>query len=423
MEGDFATPRSAVSSVALVFMRGKLSILAIAMGWMFAGPDAGLRAQTAAQGNGAVEKVAQAYNAFGFELLARTGKPLPRRNVFISPAGAALALAMVGNGAAGATRRQMANTLRLGDLTPSQINEANAALMERLSELDPKIQLRVANGIWTAKDARIRPEFIAVNHNAYHAEIAAADFGNPQTLGEINQWASRETGGKIQNFLDPPLDPRLRLIVLNAIYFKGDWTIQFDKTLTRDLPFTLAGGQSIAHPRMARTGSFDYCENDDLQAARLPYGDGKISMYLFLPRHGLDAFLQNLNAESWERWLKSFSSRKGRLELPRFKLENKYDLTETLKAMGMPLAFGRDADFSGISPEPLMIGWVRQQTYVDVNEEGTEAAAVTGVGVRAMAVRREPPPFELIVDRPFFIALRENQTGLILFLGTILDPR
>jgi serpin B len=400
-----------------------LSILAIFVLCLFARPHASLRAQRAAQGSGAAEKAAQGYNAFGFELLARTGKLLPNENVFLSPAGAALALAMVENGAQGATRQQMAKTLRLEDFTPSQINEANAALMDRLSRLDPKIQSRIANGIWSAKEAQIWPEFISVNQNSYHAEVAAADFGDPQTVQQINQWASRQTGGKIKNFLEPPLDSRLRLIVLNAIYFKADWTIQFDKKLTRDLPFTLSDGRIVPHPRMSRSGSFDYYEDGDVQAATLPYDGGQIAMYVFLPKHGLDAFVQSLSSESWGRWLKSFSSRKGRVELPRFKLEKKYDFTQTLPAMGMPLAFSRGADFSGISSERLLISWVKQQTYVDVNEEGTEAAAVTGVGMRPMAVRREPPPFELIVDRPFFVALRENQTGLILFLGAIMDPR
>jgi serine protease inhibitor len=402
----------------------RLSILAIFVVCLFASSDAGLRAQTPTPADGAAEKVAQACNAFGFELLARTARALPNQNVFLSPAGGALALAMVENGAEGATRRQMAKTLRWDGFTLSEINQANAALLDRLSNLDPKIQLRIADGIWAAKEAPIRPEFVSVNQNSYHAEVATADFGDPATVRQINQWASRQTGGKINDFLEPPLDPGLRLIVLNAIYFKGDWTVPFDKKLSRDLPFTLAGGQSVPRPRMSRFGAFDYYEDDELQAASLPYEGGKISMIVFLPRHGLGAMVQNLSAETWSRRLKSLSSRKGRVELPRFKLEKKYDFTHALAAMGMPLAFSREADFSGISSERLLISWVRQQSYVDVNEEGTEAAAVTGVGIApAMAApRREPPPFELMVDRPFIVALRENQTGLILFLGAIMDP-
>lgn len=380
-------------------------------------------AQTPGQGTAPAEKAAQAYNAFGFDLLARTEKALPGQNLFLSPASAALAMAMVQNGAEGATRDEMAKTLRVEGLTPSQLNEADAALLDRLSDLDPKVQLRIANGIWTHKEASIRPDFTAVNQKYYHAEVAAADFANPETVQQINQWASRQTAGKINGILQPPLDPLLRLIVLNAIYFKGDWTIQFDKKLTRDLLFTLSDGRSAKRPRMSRSGTFDYYENADLQAVSLPYGGRKISMIVCLPKHGLDAFVQNLNSRAWTGLLSSLASRKGRVELPRFKLEGEYDLTGTLAAMGMPRAFNRDADLSGISPERLFISWVKQKTYVDVNEEGTEAAAVTAVGVgRAMVVRQEPPPFELIVDRPFFVALRDNQTGLVLFLGTILDP-
>jgi serpin B len=213
------------------------------------------------------------------------------------------------------------------------------------------------------------------------------------------------------------------LLLLDAIYFKGAWSAPFDTNLTRALPFTLGNGQAVQHPRMSRTGQYNYCDEDRFQAVELPYAGGDMSMFVFLPKGGLGEFLKQFTVADFEAAIMRMRSRKGTVELPRFKLENEYDLTGVLPPMGMPLAFTTRADFRGISDEPLCIGFVKQKTYVAVNEQGTEAAAVTAVGARAMAIVREPPPFHFVVDRPFFMAIREKQTGLILFLGAISDPR
>jgi len=216
----------------------------------------------------------------------------------------------------------------------------------------------------------------------------------------------------------------LRLILLDAIYFKGDWLAPFETNLTHDLPFTLADGQTVQHPRMSHTGHYAYWEEDRFQAVELPYAGGEMSMFVFLPKGSLAEFLKTFTAADFEnvtRWNRS--SRAGTVELPRFKLENEYDLTEVLPQMGMSLAFTRSANLSGISDEPLNIGFVKQKTYIAVNEQGTEAAAVTAIGIRAMVARKPEPPFHFVVDRPFFMAIREKQTGLILFLGAISDPR
>jgi serpin B len=374
-----------------------------------------------AQTNSAIEKVAGSYNAFGLKLLAQTRQSVPGRNVFLSPAGLAFALSMAANGAQGETLRQILATLQQEAGAPD-LNEANQALLEHLSKLDSKIKLEIANSLWTARDVRIKPAFLAVSRQFYEAEVASVDFTNPATAQKINDWCSDHTHGKIPKMVEPPLDAN-RLIILDAIYFKGDWIVPFDKKLTRDLPFTLGNGQTVTHPRMSRTGDFQYYEDDAFQAVRLPYAGRAVSMYVFLPKKSLAGFLQNLTMENWEQWTAQFRSRKGTVELPRFKLENDYDLKGVLEALGMPAAFTRQANFHGISDEPLYIDWVKQKTYVDVNEEGTEAAAVSGIGMRALAVRQEEPPFRMVVDRPFFLAIRENQSGAMLFLGAIVDPR
>jgi serine protease inhibitor len=371
----------------------------------------------------AVEQVAQDYNAFGFDLLAQTGKSVAGKNVFLSPLSAALALSMVQSGAEGETLKEMTQTLHLQGNSPSEINEANAALTDSLSKIDPTIKLEIANSLWIRNGLPIRQKFIADSKDFYHAEVANVDFGNPATVKTINNWVSEHTKNKIKEIVSAPLESTLRVILLDAIYFKGDWTEPFDKKQTREMPFTLLDKKTVQHPRMNRTGEFGYFENDDFQAVVLPYANREISMYVFLPKAGLDTFLPMLTATNWESWLPQFRFRKGTLGLPRFKLENKYELNEPLANMGMRLAFATRANFSGMSEEPLCIGWVKQKTYVDVNEEGTEAAAVTGIGMEATSVRREPPPFKMTVDHPFFAAIRENKTGAILFMGTIVDPR
>jgi serpin B len=374
-----------------------------------------------AQTNDTVKKVAESCNAFGLKLLAQTRQSVPGKNVFLSPAGLAFVLSMAASGAREETLKEMKNTMQVEGI--ADLNAANQALREHLQGLDPKIKLEIANSLWTAQDAKIHAAFLADSQKFYQATASSVDFKDSGTAKIINAWVSEHTHGKIPTMVKPPLGGN-RLILLDAIYFKGDWTVPFDQKLTRDLPFTLGDGQKVAHPRMSRTGNFLYYENDDFQAACLPYANRSVSMYVFLPKTGLDGFLQNLSMENWRQWLTRLNSKKGTVELPRFKLENEYNLKPILAALGMTAAFTSKADFRGISDEPLYIDWVKQKTYVDVNEQGTEAAAVSGMGMRAMAMRREEePPFHMVVDRPFFLAIRENQSGALLFLGSIQDPR
>ena len=415
---DFATPRSHVASHIRTHFRMKTIIL---LGCLVASE---LASAQPAPGTNLAERAARADNAFGFKLLAETRKALPGRNVFQSPVGMALALALAGNGARGQTLQQMAATLQLEGVAPAGWNEGNKLLLAHLLTLDPKIKLEIANSLWTQAGAPIKPAFISDCQTSYQAEIAAVDFINPATVKKINDWVSQGTHGKITSLFDPPLAADLRLIVLDAIYFKGNWEKPFDQKLTRDQPFTLRAGQTVQHPRMSRKERMTYLDSAGFQAVALPYAGRQVSLYVFLPKENLEEFLPDLTPENWEKWMAQFRLREGTLELPRFKLENKYELTGELKALGMPRAFSRQAEFAGISDEPLLISQVVQKTFVEVNEEGTEAAAASGIGMRALAVRAPAePPFTMIVDRPFYVAIREDQTGTILFHGAIEDPR
>ena len=370
-----------------------------------------------------LENTAQAYNGFGFQLLTQCRQSLPKSNYFLSPAGLAFALSMLQNGAEGETQRQIMATLQVGATSPAQLNESNKALLDHLLTLDPNLKLEIANAIWIDPKASIKPDFLAVNRRDYGAEVSNGDLQDPATVKQINNWVSARTHEKIPGILDPPLDPRLRLILLDAIYFKGGWLAPFDTNLTRALTFTLANGQTVPHPRMTRTGNYAYGEEDRFQAVELPYAGGQMSMFVFLPKGSLDEFLNKFTAAEFDAAVGRMRRRNGTVELPHFKLENAYDLTGVLPSMGMSLAFSAGADFSGMSEKPLRISFVKQKTYVAVDEAGTEAAAVTAIGARAMRVRREPPPFHFVVDRPFFMAIRDKQSGLVLFLGAISDPR
>ena len=371
-----------------------------------------------------MENAARAYNGVGFQLLAQCRQSLPKTNYFLSSAGLAFALSMVQNGAQGETLRQIMATLQVANIPLPQLNEANKALLDHLSKPDPKIKLEIANAIWIGQKASIKPDFISVNRRDYDAEVATGNFQDPATVKNINAWVSARTHEKIPAILDPPLDPMLRFILLDAIYFKGDWLAPFDTKLTRHLPFTLGNGQTTTHPRMSRDGRYGYDEQSGFQAVELPYAGGDISMFAFLPKGGLDEFLKTFTVAEFDASILRMRPRNGTVELPRFKLENDYDLTGVLPPMGMPLAFTSRADFGAISDKPLFISFVKQKTYVAVNEQGTEAAAVTAIAAPGAApVLIEPPPFHFVVDRPFFMAIRERQTGLILFLGAISDPR
>jgi len=367
-----------------------------------------------------LERIAGDYNALGFQLLTQCRQTLPNTNYFLSPASLTFALSMVQNGARGETLHQMLATLHVTNIPAAQLGEENKALMGHLSKLDSNIKLEIANAIWVAKGEPIKPDFIAINQRNYDAGIFKADFSDPSTLTDINKWVSDRTHDKIKSILDR-LDTNLRLILLNAIYFKADWARPFDTNLTRPKPFTLGDGQSIQYPRMSRTANYNYCMRERFQLVELPYVGQQISMFVLLPHAGLKEFLPEFTMADFQDAIARMHSEKVAIEMPRFKLENEYDLSQVLRLMGMPLAFSSGADFSGMSDEWLCISFVKQKTYVDVNEQGTEAAAVTVVGMGRGARAEGPVPF--IVDRPFLIVIRENQSGLILFLGAIFDPR
>ena len=363
-----------------------------------------------------VSGVASANTRFGFKLLQDLRGRDPGGNIFISPLSISIALTMTYNGAVGETERSMAEVLEIDALDLSTINQSNKALRDSLENPDPKVEISIANSIWSRQDVEFNADFLERNRAFFGAEIASLDFSSPQATATINDWVDTNTNGKIEKIVDR-IDPQTLLFLINAIYFKGNWQDEFDKSLTRPGTFHLTNGNQKQVQMMRREGEYPYFRGENFEAISLPYGDRRVSMYIFLPNRNsnLNKFLRNLNAENWEQWIVQLQDRRQTMMLPRFKLEYEVRLNDTLEALGMGIAFGSGADFSGMGPS-LFISEVRHKTFVEVNEEGTEAAAVTAV----VGVKSLPPAFR--VDRPFFFAIYDAETETILFMGTVTEP-
>jgi len=370
-------------------------------------------------------KLVDANNKFGFKLFSEILKNNSNQdNIFVSPSSVAIALAMAYNGASGSTQQAMAKTLELQGMSLPEINSAYSTLKDLLENPDPQVQLTIANSLWAKKEATLQPNFLQSTQEVYKAKVTNLDFQDAASANTINNWVKDSTRGKINKIVDQ-IPPDQVLFLINAIYFKGKWTNQFDKSQTAKHPFKSISGKQKQQPMMSQTGEYRYYENDQFQAVSLPYGeDGKVSFYIFLPKEesNLQTFYQNLNADNWEKWMSQLKNQDGFIRLPRFKTDYDVTLNDALKALGMAEAFSNQANFSGMGTN-LKISEVKHKTFVEVNEEGTEAAAATSVGMVPTSFRQKTEPFRMIVDRPFFSAIRDNQTGSILFMGSITDPQ
>ncbi|MGQ9872854.1 serpin family protein [Leptodesmis sp.] len=368
-------------------------------------------------------KLVAANVRFGFKLFSETLKREGNKNVFVSPSSVAIALAMVYNGAAGETQQAMAKAMELQGISLSELNQANAELIKLLENPDPKVQLAIANSLWARQGIPFNPDFLQRNQQFYQAKVTELNFQDPKAVATINNWVSQNTRNKITEIVDR-LNPDDVMMLINAIYFKGDWSKQFDPATTKQEPFFLGNGRQKSHPLMLQNGEYRYLENDQFQAVSLPYGNSqRMSMYVFLPKSSstLSAFLQTLTADNWEQWMRQFRNREGSIKIPRFKLEYETELVPVLSDLGMKNAFTARANFAGLSSAPVQIDQVKHKTFVEVNEEGTKAAAVTAIGIRVTSIM-PTERFDMVVNRPFFCAIRDNHTGTVLFMGAIAEP-
>ncbi|MGD1715631.1 serpin family protein [Dapis sp. BLCC M172] len=368
-----------------------------------------------------MNKLVYANNKLGFQLFSEIQKYQSNENVFISPISIAIALSMTYNGAAGETQKAMAKTLNFQGMSLAEVNQANKDLGILLNSLNPEIKLNIANSIWTDKGTSFSPNFLQVNQNFYQSQVREIDFNNPESPKIINDWVKDKTEGKIEKIIQA-LNPNDVMVLLNAIYFQGNWEEQFSEDFTREMPFYLANGTQKQHPIMFQSSRYLYYDNQYFQAVSLPYKKGLASMYIFLPRKqvGLEGFYQILNEKNWNNWMKQFEDYEVNLGLPTFKNEYEVTLNDMLKSLGMQIAFQPGvADFSGISSENLFISEVKQKTFVEVNETGTEAAATTSFTI---TLESAVMTVDMLVNRPFFFAIRDNKSGTILFMGEITNP-
>jgi len=332
---------------------------------------------------------------------------------------------MVCNGAAGTTRDQMAQVLETSGLEAAALNQAHKDLDTSVRSAQTNVALNIANAIWYSAGIEVKPVFASLNKDFFGATMDALDFTDSRAAGIVNAWAEKNTAGRIKNIVPGRLPGDTRMLLANAIYFKGSWDRKFDPKATKERPFHLLAGGQKQVPMMQHSGEFGYQEGNGCQAVRLPYAGRRLAMYVLLPEPGsnVNTLLATLTDQVWQdQLLPQLLRRKGTIVLPRFKLEYGVELKPPLQAMGMTLPFRRTADFSGMSSSGLYLSAVKHKSFVEVNEEGTEAAAAT-VGIVSLAVARPvTPPFEMVVDRPFLFLIADNLTKAVLFIGVVFEP-
>ncbi|MBI2408931.1 MAG: serpin family protein [Gemmatimonadetes bacterium] len=368
-------------------------------------------------------KVRDASTAFAFALWGAVNAAQRDSNVFVSPLSASFALGMTLNGAAGTTADQLRAALQFGNASQAEINGGYKSLMALLMSLDPATQMLVANSVWYRQGFPFRQAFFDTTRANFNATVQGLDFANTAaSLAAINGWVSEQTKGKIPTVLNT-ITPQQVMFLINAIYFKGQWRSKFDPAKTTAATFTTAGGATQPVQLMHRFDTLSYAEGTTYQAAELPYGNTAFAMTVLLPKSGTDVetLAASLTPASWQAITAGLRTQRVDFAMPKLTLKYERKLNDDLKALGMVVPFAAGgADFTLMAPDPagheLFIDFVKQNTFVDINEEGTEAAAVTTVGVGVTSMPSYPV---MRVDRPYLLVLRERLTGTVLFMGKI----
>lgn len=372
-------------------------------------------------------QLVEADNTFGLEIFQKIREESTKENIMISPLSISIALAMTYNGANGDTKAEMENVLHLNGLTPEEINFSYQSLILALQSLDEDVVFKIANAIFYTTDFSVKPDFIQTNKTYYDAEIEQLDFLSPEALETINGWVAEKTNNKIQKIIEQ-LSPMDRMILLNAIYFNGIWSTRFDENGTKLRDFRKSDGTVLSIPTMNKEEKLDYTSNDLFEAVKMPYGNGQYNMIVMLPANNknLQNIIDEFSVDKWKSWNGSFETKEHvEVTMPRFKFAFDFELKNILKSMGMPKAFNPlEANFSGISNDgDLHISSVIHKSYIDVNENGTEAAAVTAVTISVTSAGPgDNQKIYFTVDKPFVFAITEKDTEAILFIGEVQNP-
>jgi len=350
-------------------------------------------------------------------------------NLFMSPYSISTALAMTWGGACGETAAQMAKALHF-NAPADQLHSVFAAMEVKLAAVQAKgkVRLSVANSLWPQQGYALLPEYLDLCKKHYGTTVVPQDYASAAVSARatINAWVEDKTNRKITNLIGPGvLSSMTRMVLVNAIYFKGNWASQFDAKLTQKLPFNAGGTCPVDVPTMFQKTEFGYFEDGDLQVLDLPYAGNDLSMIVLLPRKidGLGDLEAKLSPENLAVWTGKLERSKVKVFIPKFKMTSQFGLNNQLAALGITDAFTGKADFSGMNGrKDLYISAVIHKAFVDVNEEGTEAAAATGVIMNLKSARIEQPLPVFRADHPFLFFMRDNATGSILFLGRVADP-
>jgi len=416
----------------------KIIIVAVAIVVIMALLIAGVSARCGSSGTDSVTVVSQeksddiadsidrslvdANTRFAFNIFNGLANEDSGQNIFISPLSILLALAMTYNGAIGETNLAMSDAMEFSGMDLQELNKGFGDLMVSILNGDSDVEMSIANSIWQRMDFDAKETFIDINKKYYNSEVKKLDFSDPGAVDTINDWISDATKEKITKMLtEIPGDVVMYLI--NAIYFKGDWTYPFEEAATYDDDFYLNDGNTKKVPMMNIHEHFDYARGDDYGMIRLPYGQEKFAMYIVLPDDGvsIDSIIEGIDGQKWDQMIGSLSDSDVILSMPKYKMEYGVKLlNDVLTEMGMGIAFGPEADFSNIS-EGIFISKVMHKAIIEVNEKGSEAAAATVVEMAESAMPVEEI-VEFKVNRPFIFTISDDRTGAILFMGKVMDP-
>lgn len=365
------------------------------------------------------QELLSASNVFAFDLAGELVPDAPDENLFFSPLSASRLLGMILNGTDGNTYAEIRGVLGFDGLSQEEINEGYADLIELLVGLDPMVTVELGNSVWPDLGFPVLPDFLERVQASFDAEAREVDLQTPEALDLINAWASDATSGRIETIFDE-LPPNAVMVLVNAIYFQADWTTQFDRAHTEPAPFTRSDGSEVTVDLMRLEAELPVAWREDARLVDLPYGGEAFSMTVVVPNPGVAVgdLVRTLTGETWATWTEGLTEGKVVVHLPRLELEWEAELNDTLQALGMGDAFDSDAaDFSRLTPGGgVWLALVKQKAFVKVDEEGTEAAAVSG------GVVVDSAPMEVRADRPFLFVLRERLTGAVLFMGVVNDP-
>ena len=365
---------------------------------------------------------------FSLNILKELQREDKDKNIFISPLSISMALAILYNGAEGHTKEAIANALQIKGIPPTDINEGFRDLMGSLDDVDNHVSLSIANSIWVKKvlESSINDAFKRDLATYFRSEVLPRQFSDPATVNEINAWVKTKTGGKIDKIIEY-ISRDAVMFIINAIYFKGEWLQKFDEKQTRMRNFYLENGKTVKKKMMSTIKKFHYGTYDGLQALRMPYGRDKIAMYILLPDEGtnLNSLVNDIDPDKLEAIFLEMKKIELELQLPKLKLEyGKKQLNDALTRLGMGDAFdGETANFRAIASLDsgnLFVSFVDHKAVVEVNEMGTEAAAVTNIGIKLSSMSITTQRF--IVNKPYLFMIRDDRSGLILFIGKIVEP-